>query len=259
MSEKQKNQDSHGMSEVAAYEHILRSFASASGMLIEAIREIDDLQLDAHRNRRELNTLLNWMFQAQEEIHQNVPELNPPRLLRKKRWEADLGSEYTRKTALWQLWHHLRLAALILKESGPFAQQIHVHDPGLDAQVNVLEEIRKVVFQEIWQEMSDRDRRGWIREHELAAGLIEPPPVDRRSALERLSEKLETASKVLDESAGLIAELDVGSERIRAIGYCLVAIFDIQEQIYKERPDLIPESLKEAYELPDKENGQETE
>jgi hypothetical protein len=64
-----------------------------------------------------------------------------------------------------------------------------------------------------------------------------------------LDEKLETAAKLLDDCAGLVVELDIYEGKLSGIGTCLGIVFQVQERIYSERPDLLPQFLKGAYEL----------
>jgi hypothetical protein len=54
---------------------------------------------------------------------------------------------------------------------------------------------------------------------------------------------------LLDDCAGLVAELDIYEGKLSGIGTCLGILFEVQERVYKERPDLVPQFLKGAYEL----------
>ncbi|MCL5879076.1 MAG: hypothetical protein M1428_04690 [Deltaproteobacteria bacterium] len=69
-----------------------------------------------------------------------------------------------------------------------------------------------------------------------------------KPTIEELNEKLTRASKLLNESATLIRDLDFYKEtNIRKIGEALVIIFDVTHQIYKDHPELAPEFLKDIY------------
>jgi hypothetical protein len=110
--------------------------------------------------------------------------------------------------------------------------------------------VHTAVVQEIWKDKSDAGKRAWVRSWGLPDGVPEPPPPNRGEALARLNDKLETAGKVLGDCAELVVETELGPlEHLRAIGTCLATIFDIQFQIYHERPDLTPRFLKDALEL----------
>ncbi len=70
-------------------------------------------------------------------------------------------------------------------------------------------------------------------------------------SLDRLDRQLRKSSRMLDDCARLIRDLDLSSrENIRRVGQALVLIFEIQDQIYKRRPDLTPEHLKEGWNRP---------
>jgi hypothetical protein len=146
--------------------------------------------------------------------------------------------------------HHLELARLILQECGPFARELGITAGELEEHLAKVKDIHTAAVQEIWKDLPDRGRRSWITDWGMPAGVPEPPPPDRHEALGRLSDKLYTAGKVLDDCAQLIVDLDLEPKlHLRAIGNCLATIFDIQQQVYSERPDLIPGFLKGAYEL----------
>ena len=68
----------------------------------------------------------------------------------------------------------------------------------------------------------------------------------REASLEYLDKRLHKASKLLEGCAELIRDLDLNKhENIRRIGEALMRIFDVQREIYQERPDLTPDNLKE--------------
>jgi hypothetical protein len=70
-------------------------------------------------------------------------------------------------------------------------------------------------------------------------------------SLERLNRQLAMSSRMLDDCAGLIRDLELNpKENIRRIGEALVLIFDVQDQIYEQRPDLTPEHLKKEWNRP---------
>jgi hypothetical protein len=144
----------------------------------------------------------------------------------------------------------LELARLILQECGPFSGALGIASAGLEEHLAKVKNIHAAVLKEIWKDLPDAGRRGWIRHWGMPEGVPEPPPPDRHEAVGRLNEKLETAGKVLDDCAELIVELELEPKlHLYAIANCLATIFDIQGQIYAERPDLIPGFLKDAYEL----------
>jgi 2-methylisocitrate lyase-like PEP mutase family enzyme len=67
----------------------------------------------------------------------------------------------------------------------------------------------------------------------------------KRLSLETLNATLDRAAKTLDRCAGLIRDIDgIPNGNIRHIGDALASVFEIQFDIYKERPDLTPELLK---------------
>jgi len=65
------------------------------------------------------------------------------------------------------------------------------------------------------------------------------------TTLESLYEKLEGATQLLDRAAADIRDipLEPKSANIRAIAETLSQIFDLQRQIYHQRPELIPTHL----------------
>jgi hypothetical protein len=240
-----------------AYEHILNSLASAHDVLIECAWEIDDIRLDPALNNRDINRVLNWMFEVREEIYQTVPELAPPpKPTPRRRWATDPKrrgrARYTRDQALYRLEHNLNLAGLILRESLPFARSLRLGKKVSERLASV-EDVRTKLAQEIWKELPDHLKRLRVAEGRQPKGVAEPPPADRDKGLARLNEKLETASKLLNDCAELVVELDMPNGKVSAVGTCLALIFDVQDRVWKERPDLIPQFLKGAYELRERE------
>ena len=238
------------------YDHVLRSMWSAYHVLIECCHDIEDIDLDAARNTRDLNLILHWVHEASAEIYKLYPELAPPdREPPPRRWPKDPKTrgatpDLTRDEALERVRRHLELAQLILSESVPFARQLKLASEGLDEQLRKVSEVHKAVVDELWKDLADERKRAWIRHSGKSEWVTEPPQPDRHKALGRLNEKLETASKVLDDCAGLVVDLELEPKtHLRAIGSCLATIFEVQDQIYSERPDLIPEFLRPAYEL----------
>ena len=65
------------------------------------------------------------------------------------------------------------------------------------------------------------------------------------ATLEALYENLNRAARALDRAAGQIRDvpLEPAGENIRRIANILAEIFEIQQQIYPLRPELIPEHL----------------
>ena len=67
----------------------------------------------------------------------------------------------------------------------------------------------------------------------------------REITLDYLDYSLCRASRLLDNCACLARDLEFNSkENIKRIAEALVQIFDIQNEIYDARPDLMPEWLK---------------
>ena len=69
-------------------------------------------------------------------------------------------------------------------------------------------------------------------------------------SLDHLDRQLTKSARILDECARLIRDLDFGKENIGRIAEALVQIFEIQNQIYEQRPDLTPEHLKKEWNRP---------
>lgn len=244
-----------------AYEHVLSSIWSAYEVLIECCHEIEDVGLNPPRNTRDLNLILHWVHDTANQIYKTHPDLAPPkRELPLRRWPKDPNAESAppeldRNRALYRLHHNLELARLILQESGPFARQLGLSE-ALEVDLSKIKDVHTAVIQEIWKDNSDAAKRSWVRDWGLPDGVPEPPPPDRDEALVRLNDKLETAGKVLDDCAELVVETELGPrDHLRAIGTCLATIFDIQQQICEERPDLIPGFLKGAFELRREDNA----
>ncbi len=63
-------------------------------------------------------------------------------------------------------------------------------------------------------------------------------------SLDRLNDQLTKSAKLLDACADLIRDLELSpGDNITRIGEALVNIFEIQRQIYEQRPDLAPDYL----------------
>ena len=68
----------------------------------------------------------------------------------------------------------------------------------------------------------------------------------RRGRYERLDAKLQRAVRLLGESSALLRDLELNPERnIRRIADALWVIFDVQTELYNQRPDLKPEDLRD--------------
>lgn len=65
------------------------------------------------------------------------------------------------------------------------------------------------------------------------------------ASLESLDGLLRDAGKLLNQASHEIRDIGLAPERnVRAIGEALVKMFEIQRQIYEQRPDLTPTFLK---------------
>jgi hypothetical protein len=65
------------------------------------------------------------------------------------------------------------------------------------------------------------------------------------ASLDHLNRLLTKAAHLLDQAAGDFAELGLRPERnIREVGKILVAIYDLQKELHKKRPSLIPAYLR---------------
>jgi len=70
-------------------------------------------------------------------------------------------------------------------------------------------------------------------------------------SLDRLNRQLTKSARTLGDCAALIVDLRFSSsENVRRIGNALVMIFEIQNQIYEQRPDLTPEHVKKEWNRP---------
>ncbi len=86
-----------------------------------------------------------------------------------------------------------------------------------------------------------------------AAKRVEPQ--DRSETLALLDQDLTLASRVLDNCAGLFRDLDLDPVNVRTIADCLASISDVHWQIYQERPDLVPDFLRDAFERQQRERA----
>ncbi len=67
----------------------------------------------------------------------------------------------------------------------------------------------------------------------------------REVSLEYLDARLRRSVKLLDSCTSLIRDLELNPKRnIRRIAEAMVEVFEIQNEIYKLRPDLMPDYLK---------------
>ena len=73
------------------------------------------------------------------------------------------------------------------------------------------------------------------------------------ASLESINEKLRAAAEMLDQAAHEIRDLrlDPAKKLISGIGVALGNIFQIQHEIFRLRPDLQPDFLKEETPVPD--------
>jgi len=73
------------------------------------------------------------------------------------------------------------------------------------------------------------------------------------ASLESINEKLRVAAEMLDQAASEIRDLplDPAKKHIGGIGEALGNIFQIQHEIYRLRPELQPDFLKEETPVPD--------
>jgi len=66
-------------------------------------------------------------------------------------------------------------------------------------------------------------------------------------ALESIDSELRKAAKILDQVAYQLRDANFDSSRnIQRIGKALVEVFAIQNDIYRVRPDLMPDFLKKG-------------
>ncbi len=89
----------------------------------------------------------------------------------------------------------------------------------------------------------------------LGLGAARESSMKREISLDYLDYRLHKAARILDGSARLIKRLDLDPDKnVRRVAEALANVFEIQHQIYRRRPDLMPDFLREA--LPQNESGQ---
>ena len=67
----------------------------------------------------------------------------------------------------------------------------------------------------------------------------------RQPTLDEIERQLARAARILDRSARQLRDVKLNPNRnIRRIGEALVLVFEIQNEIYRKRPDLMPDFLK---------------
>lgn len=65
------------------------------------------------------------------------------------------------------------------------------------------------------------------------------------ASLDELNAQLQRAVDLLDGAAGMIRDLGLDPQvNIRRIGEALASVFEIRQEIYHRRPDLVPEWLR---------------
>ena len=68
-----------------------------------------------------------------------------------------------------------------------------------------------------------------------------------RPGLELINRELSRAVRILNRTAGTIRDAEFDPNRnVKRIGEALVSIFEIQWEIYRARPDLLPQSLADT-------------
>lgn len=159
----------------------------------------------------------------------------------------------TREHILGLAREEIRLVALILDDAARGIADIDLKPEENIAQIKAIKDILLSIDHAI---VADRDESEessvedvWERLASLDPAHPSPTrPVDRENALERISGGLAIASSTLSDCAGLIRELDLDpGVNIRRIGEALAALFEIDRHIYDERPDLVPDYLKDTY------------
>jgi len=67
---------------------------------------------------------------------------------------------------------------------------------------------------------------------------------DRNTALEALNTDLESVLDTLDNSARTLVDLNL-PECVKLLGHAIFDLIEVRQQIYAERPDLIPPHLRD--------------
>ena len=81
-----------------------------------------------------------------------------------------------------------------------------------------------------FERIKEENRRGWRREE---------------ATLEYLDARLHRSVKLLSSCTSSVRELELNPQRnVRRIAEAMVEVFEIQNEIYKLRPDLMPHYLK---------------
>lgn len=218
---------------------LLHQLDIAADALRESAHWVRELDLRTEQNLRRIGQVLSAVHQGRDVIFQERPDLAPPESPRV--W-AEGPPKYQRSDALHRLHEELWFVHDILRDAAVRVEMLDLRQQEgnytLERALKTIASLKNSVSRQI----EGRKRRRMTRSST-------PEPEGRDEMLERLEQDLQLAVRILGEDcAGLFRELNLRSRKnIRAIGGSLVGIFDIQEQIYAERPDLIPEFLREAY------------
>lgn len=70
-------------------------------------------------------------------------------------------------------------------------------------------------------------------------------PAPKKPTLDEIDRRLTRAARLLDCAASKIRDAKLDPKRnVRRLGEALVLVFEIQHEIYRKRPDLMPQFLK---------------
>ncbi len=221
--------------------------------LVDCLIAMGELDLGGE-SRRNLGWMMIWISDVHEQIYGQRPDLRPPPPERKwknveETGEWGLNPEFTagREDELTRVYHQLQLVGDLLNDAS-----FRMTALDMDAKANIrrvedslamIGKIREEIRGNSPPELVNRPR--WRRTAEGESGGDGERAPDRHEELGHLARELEVAFTLLGACAGMIRDVDLDPPaNIRRIGEALGNITEIQFQIYKERPDLIPDDLK---------------
>ncbi len=221
-------------------EQLLQQLDIAAGALHESIHWVNQIDFNRQEDLRALTEALMAIYAHRDVVFEERPDLAPPK---PDRIWSDVNRPHERKDVLDRLFDQLRFADQILRDATARVTALGLHSgSGKYTMASTLERTAAMT-REVGMEL---DVLAKTNAMPGAAKRVEPQ--DRSETLALLDQDLTLASHVLDNCAGLFRDLDLDPVNVRTIADCLASISDVHWQIYQERPDLVPDLLRDVFE-----------
>jgi hypothetical protein len=227
---------------------LLDQLEIAAGALHESAHWVNEIDLNRRESLKKINQSLMAIYAHRDTIFQECPELAPPT---PDRLWSDVDKPHERNDVLYRLFDQLCFADEVLRDAAVRVSALGLH-PGVGKYTMASTLDRTTAMKQAVSLELDQ-----LREAKARTEADEPvEPQNRSEMLGRLDQDLALASRVLNDCAGLFRDLDLKpADNIRTVADCLATISDIQWQTYQERPDLVPDFLRDAFERQQREQA----